>query len=198
MRRLSSNRRPSPSLLVAVAAVVLASTGSAVAAKVMITSKDIKNGTIQVADLSKSARDALSSNRGPQGAAGANGAPGANGAAGAQGPPGPVGQPEPWHPLVLESGWAYYGAPYEEPAYRKDILGDVHVRGLVKRAGASEGTIISRLPAGYQPRRQVIFAVFAGAPDVAARVDVKPDGTVLLNTGASGYTSLAGISFSTD
>ncbi len=46
----------SPSLPVSIAAVVIASTGSAVAARA-ITSKDIKNGTIQLVDLSRGARD---------------------------------------------------------------------------------------------------------------------------------------------
>lgn len=46
---------PSPALLVAVVAVVLAGAGGATAAK-LVTGKQIKNGTIQRADLSKSLR----------------------------------------------------------------------------------------------------------------------------------------------
>jgi hypothetical protein len=46
---------PSPALLVAVVAVVLAGAGGATAAK-LVTGKQIKNGTIQRADLSTSLR----------------------------------------------------------------------------------------------------------------------------------------------
>jgi hypothetical protein len=58
--------------------------GSAVAAKRLITSSDIKNGTIKAADLSRGAKSAL---KGQRGAPGPQGLPGP---AGAQGPPGPA------------------------------------------------------------------------------------------------------------
>ena len=63
--------RPSPALVLALVAVLLASAGSAVAAQ-MITSRQIKNGTIQRADLSKSLRSSLAKRgpRGPQGPGG--------------------------------------------------------------------------------------------------------------------------------
>lgn len=79
MRRFP--HRPSPALIVAVVAVVLAGAGSAVAARV-ITSKQIKNGTIQLKDLRKSTRAALAGGRGPQGAPGSPGSPGSPGAPG--------------------------------------------------------------------------------------------------------------------
>jgi hypothetical protein len=69
------------------------SAGSATAAFV-VTSKNIKNGTIQTVDISAKAKRALKGNRGPRGAQGlqgvqgATGATGATGAAGAAGPPG--------------------------------------------------------------------------------------------------------------
>lgn len=84
------HRRPSPSLAVAIAAVVIASSGSAVAAS-MITTKQIKNGTIQLVDLNKATRDALRRERGPQGPVGPSGAAGAAGATGAPGLAGPGG-----------------------------------------------------------------------------------------------------------
>jgi len=89
MRQLL-HRCSSPSLLVAIAAVVVASTGTAVAAKA-ITSKDIKNGTIQLADLSAAARGALVGGRGPQGPVGPAGGAGAQGPKGETGATGPAG-----------------------------------------------------------------------------------------------------------
>jgi len=83
--------RPSPSLLVAVAALVIAASGTSYAAGKItgkqiadnaIVSKHVKNGSLGTADLSASARSALK---------GATGAKGASGAAGADGPTGPQG-----------------------------------------------------------------------------------------------------------
>jgi hypothetical protein len=77
-------------MLVALLALVMASTGSAVAAS-LITSKQIKNGTIQVTDISKKAQKSLKGKRGPAGAAGAAGAAGTAGAPGAKGDKGDKG-----------------------------------------------------------------------------------------------------------
>jgi Collagen triple helix repeat (20 copies) len=72
-----------------VAAVVAAASGTA--ATIVITSKNIKNGTIEAVDISSKAKRALKGNRGPAGPQGASGAPGAQGNPGAQGPPGVPG-----------------------------------------------------------------------------------------------------------
>ena len=73
----------------------MATTGSAVAAS-LITSKQIKDGSIEVKDLSKKAKKALKGKaavgqRGANGAQGPQGAQGAPGAQGAQGEAGPKG-----------------------------------------------------------------------------------------------------------
>jgi hypothetical protein len=57
--RLSRLRRPSPALVVAMIALFVSLAGSAVAARVLITSRDIKNGTIQIVDLSSTAKASL-------------------------------------------------------------------------------------------------------------------------------------------
>jgi hypothetical protein len=69
-----------------VSAVIISTT--ATAATIVVTSKNIKNGTIQTVDISAKAKRALKGNRGPRGFQGARGAPGAAGPAGPQGPPG--------------------------------------------------------------------------------------------------------------
>jgi hypothetical protein len=74
---------------------MLVSAASATAAFV-VTSKNIKNGTIQTVDISAKAKRALRGNRGPRGTRGPAGAPGLRGAAGppgSQGPQGPRGPP---------------------------------------------------------------------------------------------------------
>jgi Collagen triple helix repeat (20 copies) len=77
-------------LIAAIVAAVVAA-ASSTAATIVVTSKNIKNGTIQTVDISAKAKRALRGNRGPrgtQGPVGAQGAPGAAGPAGPQGPPG--------------------------------------------------------------------------------------------------------------
>jgi hypothetical protein len=79
MRKLR-DRRPSAALIVAIVALVLAAAGTGAAAGVRITSsKQIKNGTIQTADLSKELRTLLSGRRGPSGPLGPPGVEGPKG-----------------------------------------------------------------------------------------------------------------------
>jgi hypothetical protein len=80
--------RPSGSMLVALLALVMATTGSAAALSSLITSKQIKDGTIQTKDISKKAQKTL---KGKTGAAGPQGALGPKGDAGAAGPQGAKG-----------------------------------------------------------------------------------------------------------
>jgi hypothetical protein len=78
-----------------VAAIVAAASGTA--ATIVVTSKNIKNGTIQTVDISAKAKRALKGTRGPRGLQGPSGPAGPAGVAGApgpqgiQGPPGPTG-----------------------------------------------------------------------------------------------------------
>jgi|GEM_PF-1946434 len=83
--------RPSPALIVAIVALVVACTGTAVAVKSVITSAQIKDGTIKLKDLSPAARKALLKDIGPTGPPGPKGATGAKGAAGAKGSTGSTG-----------------------------------------------------------------------------------------------------------
>ena len=79
-------KRPSASLVVAVLAIVIATAGTASATTALITSNQIKNGTIRLVDISKKARQALQGRTGKTGKAGATGP---------QGPQGPQGMPGP-------------------------------------------------------------------------------------------------------
>lgn len=76
--------RPSGSMLVALAALLFATTGSAIGAS-LITSQKIKDGTIQTKDISKKARRQLKGHTGPQGPQGLQGPKGDIGASGAPG-----------------------------------------------------------------------------------------------------------------
>jgi Collagen triple helix repeat (20 copies) len=93
-----------------VAAVVAAASGTA--ATIVITSKNIKNGTIQAVDISAKTKRALKGNRGqrgPRGFAGAQGPAGPAGAPGAAGPPGAPGAPGAFDPSKVHR---VDGAPF--------------------------------------------------------------------------------------
>lgn len=100
-----------------VAAIVAAASGTA--ATIVVTSKNIKNGTIQTVDISAKAKRALKGNRGPQGlrgaqgVQGAQGAQGAPGAPGAQGPPGPAG--------IVNTAYVELDSDYVVPAAPNQI-----------------------------------------------------------------------------
>jgi hypothetical protein len=79
--------------LIAVIATALVVGGTASAGAIIITSKNIKDGTIQAADISAKAKRALKGNAGARGAAGPAGAAGPQGPAGPQGTPGAQGAP---------------------------------------------------------------------------------------------------------
>src|SRR3954454_24702709 len=87
MASSTQKRRPSSALIVAVVALVMATTGSAVAAS-LITSKQIKDGTIQTSDISKRA---LASLKAPAGGAAVTGPAGPAGAVGPAGSKGDKG-----------------------------------------------------------------------------------------------------------
>lgn len=83
--RPASRRRPSPALIISIIALVVACTGTAIAAQI-ITSAQIKNGTIRLKDLSANTRKALRGSRGPTGVTGLQGQQGPTGQQGATGP----------------------------------------------------------------------------------------------------------------
>lgn len=91
-----------PSMVVALMALVLASTGGAYAASRLISGRDIRNGSIPASKLTRAARQQMRGLEGPRGAkgpagpagpAGAQGPAGSQGPQGAQGPAGPQALP---------------------------------------------------------------------------------------------------------
>ncbi len=82
--------RITPALIVAMLALGIALSGTAVAAG-LITSAQIKDGTIRLVDLHPQAKSGLEGDRGPAGAVGPRGATGSAGERGATGPQGPAG-----------------------------------------------------------------------------------------------------------
>lgn len=97
---MSKLRIPGPGLILGCIALFAAMGGSAVAAS-LVTSAKIKDGTIQLKDISRSARSSLVGAVGPRGLNGATGLPGPQGAPGPAGAPGAPGAPGPAGPVAL-------------------------------------------------------------------------------------------------
>ena len=91
-------------LIAAMVPAVVAST-TATAAVIVVTSKNIKNGTIQTVDISAKAKRALKGNRGTRGPAGQQGPPGQAGSPGQAGLPGAPGTPGAQGPIGPSDGF---------------------------------------------------------------------------------------------
>jgi hypothetical protein len=153
-----------------------------------VTASKIRDGAVGAAELAPDA----AGRRGPRGL---------------QGPAGPAGAVatiEPWQALAFAGSWTNYAAGYVTGAYRKDQLGQVHVRGLVAKLGSAavSGDVIATLPAGYRPPLRMIFPGGSGGPtDVYGRIDVLANGEIVWiagGTAVANFTSLDAISFWTD
>jgi len=189
-------RRPSPALTVAIIAVVISGTGSAVAAS-LITSNQIKNGTIQLKDLSKSARDALQGGRGPQGPTGVAGAAGQPGAAGAPGTPGAPGEPG-------AKGDKGDPTPLADGAVTSAKLADGAVTSAKLAAGAVTGAKLAddAVSSAKVKDGSLTGADLAAISEVTNTQDIPPDGvltvtatcppgTVVISGGGSTSSSYA-------
>ena len=84
-------RKPSPATVIACIALLVSLAGTGTAATILITSKEIKDHTIQTKDISRRAQTALRGREGPKGPRGPQGPAGPQGPQGAVGPAGPVG-----------------------------------------------------------------------------------------------------------
>jgi len=120
--------------------------------------------------------------------------------------PSAVAPPNPtpaWTNATLQNSWVNVSSStFTSARYR--LNGDrVEVEGLV--GGGAYSVAIFTLPAGYRPSKNFVFTCFGSGANGAVgafRVDVQPDGTVLVQAAAAGttgppsYMTLTGIQFS--
>ena len=110
----------------------------------------------------------------------------------------PYVQQEKWTNVSFLNSWTNFSTSYGTAQYRKDPLGRVHLRGLVKRTVAGyAGQPIFILPTGHRPAKNLLFVAVGN--NRFARVDVQPSGVVEVALGDSAtpesFLSLDGISF---
>lgn len=101
-----------------------------------------------------------------------------------------------WRTPSLISPWLEYGQGYNNSGFFKDACGVVHLRGLV-RTNVAPAPILSSpvfsLPCGFRPAAREIFTVQHNGG--VGRVDVDPNGAVVIVAGNTAWNSLDGISF---
>lgn len=96
-----------------------------------------------------------------------------------------------WIAPTFTNSWVNYGFGFNSAGYRKDALGYVHLRGLVKNGTVN--TAIFNLPAGYRPEAQELFMSMQN--NTIGRIDVNIVGNVLHSVGANTFVQLDGITF---
>ena len=104
-----------------------------------------------------------------------------------------------WYTPGLLSDWRVFDSTtpgtggYSTPAYTKTSADVVVLKGVIKNGNTALDSVIMRLPVGYRPTHRLIFQTDTGGQ--ASRVDVMPNGDVLVNRANSSWLVLDGIRF---
>ncbi|MBV9311511.1 MAG: hypothetical protein JOZ73_11800 [Solirubrobacterales bacterium] len=210
-------RRPSPSMVVALIALVVALGGTSYAAFKLprnsvgtkqiknravtnkklangaVTAAKVKNGTLTGNKINSSSLGTVPQASNAANASALGGSPADSYARSAGNEQfhlvGAPGEPG------FDSGWANFGSGAQTAGFYKDQFGVVHIRGDVTR-NAGTNTTIFTLPPGYLPTAFEHFPVY-GNGGTAAGIAIHPDGTVGLVGGNSAFIGLNGITFRT-
>jgi hypothetical protein len=102
---------------------------------------------------------------------------------------------EGWTAATLLNSFANFGGVYASAGYKVDIMGFVHLRGMVKRAAGAPaaGTIICTLGGAYVPAFDALFGVRTDTGQGELVVDTA--GNVRWYAGGVAYIGLEGITF---
>lgn len=102
-----------------------------------------------------------------------------------------------WNALTLQNSWGYYGTPYNTAGYMKTSAGVVLLKGMISGGTATNGTILATLPVGYRPMIPLLFGTSTSS-NVSGRIDVYPNGNIVIIAGSSSWISLDNIRFIAD
>jgi hypothetical protein len=101
-----------------------------------------------------------------------------------------------WTNLALQNGWVSFDAVNNAnatPQYIKHADGMVTVKGLIKNGNTSVDFAIANLPPGYRPKETLV--IHGTAWGAYSRLDVQPNGDIIVVAANSGWTSLDAITF---
>lgn len=194
-------RKPSPSMVVALIALVISLGGTAMAAGLvngdsLIKKRSLSGNRLRNHTLTGTQIDLNRLGKVPN-AAHADAATTAVAAQTARSVSAPT-----WVPLALQGGATQYSTKYGTPSYTKDALGFVHLSGAVDLTGVSG--VFATLPPGFRPTRAPFVWLRAASTNGGADphlVDIEIQSstgqmTAFLGTGATGaFVGLEGISF---
>lgn len=92
---------------------------------------------------------------------------------------------------TLTNSWVNYGE-FAGAGYRKDTLGLVHLKGLVK-GGATNNSVFT-LPVGYRPAEKMLFSGHSTLAN--SYIEINTDGTIVPSFGSAiTYLDLSAITF---
>jgi len=103
---------------------------------------------------------------------------------------------ESWQNASLQNGWVGYSANYTLQ-YRKNRLGNIEFRGLIKNGVLTDGTIIANLPIGYRPTTPFSPIIYIPATDINnryiahAQIVIDTNGDVKLYNAPTGTVQLS-------
>lgn len=99
-----------------------------------------------------------------------------------------------WYTPALMHEWDVFDpSEYSTPAYTKTTADVVVLKGVIAGGDTAAGTPIMTLPIGYRPSHRLIFQTDTAG--VASRVDILPNGDVMVNWAESDWLILDGIRF---
>ena len=106
----------------------------------------------------------------------------------------------PARPMALLNGWEPYAGYYDQPAYWKDALGVVHLKGAIKQPTPGSDELFI-LPVAYRPQRDCNWPAVLNAATMGT-IEIHADGSVHVRSfsgpqasAAQAYTALNGVSF---
>lgn len=106
---------------------------------------------------------------------------------------------DPWHIVgsvgepAFQNSWTTI-AGYQVPAFRKDPLGRVWIKGVIQSGVAGQPCFV--LPSGYWPKTTT--AIYASSSSNALRIDISTTGQVVSSIGGAGAFVDIDLSFDTE
>ena len=101
------------------------------------------------------------------------------------------GQDDFTNPTLLNSWEDFDTGVYNQVGYYRSTDGLVRLTGYIK--DGTIGQVVFTLPVGYRPLKKVVIPTISN--DAIGRVDIEPDGDVIVTSGNNTYVALDGISF---
>ena len=105
-----------------------------------------------------------------------------------------------WVAASYQNGWQDYAPQWQGARFYKDILGIVHIQGMVKNVGGDSTAVIFTLPVGYRPAKVLANSAIAATQGIVVPIllDVCPDGSVVPEGTISNWLGFSDVTFRAD